>query len=107
MQYRDKIDNITFPARGFLENGPYDNFITLKTLMQPSNFLKSSEAYLTLQKIKTIGGRASHIFNKDVYYDTLLSSFIDDSKRVPGEDVIKSSFFFQLIWQVVLGKKKY
>ena len=44
-----------------------DNFITLKTLMQPSNFLKSSKAYLTLQKIKTIGGRASHIFNKDAY----------------------------------------
>ena len=33
MQYRDKIDNETFPAKGFLENGPYEKFIILKTLM--------------------------------------------------------------------------
>ena len=31
-------------------------------------------------------------FNKDAYLDTLLSLFIDDSKRVPGEDIIKESF---------------
>ena len=62
MQYRDKIDNETFPAKGFLENDSYQKFTILKTLMQPSDFLKSSKACLTLQKIKTIGGCASHIF---------------------------------------------
>ena len=33
MQYRDKIDNETFPAKGFHENGPYEKFIILQTLM--------------------------------------------------------------------------
>ena len=33
MQYRDEIDNETFPAKGFLENGLYEKFIILRTLM--------------------------------------------------------------------------
>lgn len=37
----------------------------------------------------------------------MLSLFIDDSKRVPGEDVIKESFLPDSMALVVLGKKKY
>ena len=67
---RDKTENITFQAKGFLVNGPYENYI-LKH-MRPSDFLKSSKAYQTLQKIKkgTINGCQSckpYFFNKDDY----------------------------------------
>ena len=46
-------------------------------------------------------------FNKDAYLDALLSSFTDDSKRVPGEDVIKESFLQDNRASSILGKKEY
>ena len=46
-------------------------------------------------------------FNKDAYLDALLSSFIDDSKRVPGEDVIKESFLQDNMASSILGKREY
>ena len=37
---RDKTDDITFRAKGFLVHGPYEN--SIKIHMQPSDFLKFS-----------------------------------------------------------------
>ena len=69
---RDKTDNITFQAEGFLVPGPYENFIK-KTWWQPSDFLESSKAKHTLPSRKKKGTiingwqSCKPIFYKDAY----------------------------------------
>ena len=68
---RDKTDNITFQAKGFLVHGPYEDL--LKKHMQPSDFLESSKAKHTLPSRKKKGTiingwqSCKPIFYKDAY----------------------------------------